>query len=204
MLALHALRLKGFADCDAVAACIGMSADDAVAELSAAVEEGLAVRRDGRLTGYGLTPKGRAEHGAALAGELAAAGCRETVADAYRRFLALNQRLLETCTRWQMRTVDGQPVPNDHRDADHDAECIARLREINTEVQPLCTDLTGVLGRFAHYGPRLAGAAAKVAAGEHDWFTKPMIDSFHTVWFELHEDLLATLGIERGKEEAAV
>ena len=37
-------------------------------------------------------------------------------------------------------------------------------------------------------------------AGEKDWFTKPTIDSYHTVWFELHENLLATLGIERGKE----
>jgi hypothetical protein len=27
-----------------------------------------------------------------------------------------------------------------------------------------------------------------------------MIDSYHSVWFELHEDLLATLGIERGSE----
>jgi hypothetical protein len=25
------------------------------------------------------------------------------------------------------------------------------------------------------------------------------IDSCHTVWFELHEDLLATLNIERGQ-----
>ena len=37
-------------------------------------------------------------------------------------------------------------------------------------------------------------------AGDTDWFTKPMIPSYHTVWFELHEDLLATLGIERGSE----
>ncbi len=36
--------------------------------------------------------------------------------------------------------------------------------------------------------------------GERDWFTKPTIDSYHSVWFELHEDLLATLGLERAKE----
>jgi hypothetical protein len=29
-----------------------------------------------------------------------------------------------------------------------------------------------------------------------------MIDSYHTVWFQLHEDLLNTLGIERSKEAA--
>jgi hypothetical protein len=27
-----------------------------------------------------------------------------------------------------------------------------------------------------------------------------MIASYHTVWFEMHEDLLSTLGIERGSE----
>jgi hypothetical protein len=26
------------------------------------------------------------------------------------------------------------------------------------------------------------------------------VPSFHTVWFELHEDLLATLGLERSDE----
>ena len=39
--------------------------------------------------------------------------------------------------------------------------------------------------------------------GETDWLTKPIIDSYHTVWFELHEDLLATLGLERGHEARA-
>ena len=31
-------------------------------------------------------------------------------------------------------------------------------------------------------------------AGDPDWFTRPTVDSYHTVWFELHENLLATLG----------
>jgi hypothetical protein len=31
-----------------------------------------------------------------------------------------------------------------------------------------------------------------------------MIESYHTVWFELHEDLLATLGIQRAGETVAV
>ena len=50
------------------------------------------------------------------------------------------------------------------------------------------------------YGSRLSSALAKVQGGDGDWFTKPTIDSYHTVWFELHENLLATLGIERGRE----
>ena len=56
--------------------------------------------------------------------------------------------------------------------------------------------------RLGGYGPRLSSALAKVQGGDGEWFTKPTIDSYHTVWFELHENLLATLGIERGAERA--
>jgi len=41
-----------------------------------------------------------------------------------------------------------------------------------------------------------------VQGGDGEWFTKPTVDSYHTVWFELHENLLATLGIERGAERS--
>jgi hypothetical protein len=37
-----------------------------------------------------------------------------------------------------------------------------------------------------------------VDRGERSWVAQPKIDSCHTVWMELHEDLLATLGLERG------
>src|SRR5918994_378376 len=47
---------------------------------------------------------------------------------------------------------------------------------------------------------RLAGSARRrVEDGEHDWFTSPRIDSYHTVWMELHEELLVALGRERGR-----
>ena len=80
-------------------------------------------------------------------------------------------------------------------------DIVARLQKVDEGVQPICAALTGVRGRFRTYGPRLAAARARVEAGEMEWLTKPLIDSYHTVWFELHEDLLCTLGIDRSKEE---
>ena len=74
---------------------------------------------------------------------------------------------------------------------------------IDDAVQPVCRDLAAALERFDGYGERLASARKKVEGGDTDWFTKPLIDSYHTVWFELHEDLLATLGIDRSKEGQA-
>ena len=197
---LHAVRLKGFAADDAVAAVTGLSTPEAVAVLGELGTEGLAVKREGRLTGWSLTPDGRATHAKLLAADLEESGCREAVADAYQRFLAINQRILECCTQWQLREVNGEQVPNDHSDPAHDAIALARLGRIDDAVQPVCSDLAAALERFADYGPRLRSARQKVEAGDTDWFTKPLIDSYHTVWFELHEDLLVTLGIERSKE----
>ena len=77
---------------------------------------------------------------------------------------------------------------------------IERLMVVHEAVVPIADDLAAALPRFGRYGPRLTNAVDRVRAGEVDWFTKPVLDSYHSVWFELHEDLLATLGIERGEE----
>jgi hypothetical protein len=47
---------------------------------------------------------------------------------------------------------------------------------------------------------RLNAALDRISAGDNDYVSGVRVDSYHTVWFELHEDLLATLGIERGHE----
>ncbi|HJR25793.1 MAG TPA: hypothetical protein VJ804_09980 [Acidimicrobiales bacterium] len=199
-IVLHGLRLKGFADAAAVAEAVGLEEADAKPQLDQLVGDGLATYRDGRLSGFALTPAGREEHARLLTTELDASGQRGAVQAAYERFLGINQDLLTICTAWQLREVGGESVVNDHADAAYDDAVVARLAELHSAVAPICADLASALDRFAGYGPRLADALARVRAGDTDWFTKPMIPSYHTVWFELHEDLLATLGIERSSE----
>ena len=200
-LVLHTLRLKGFAQPDAVATTTGLDEADIATTLDKAAGAGHAQKREGRITGWALTPAGRSHHAALLQDEVSTAGCRDKVDAAYRRFLEINGQLLGVCTDWQMRKgPTGDQVLNDHTDAGYDAAVVKRLRAIDDAVQPVCADLADVLDRFANYGPRLAHAIDRVEAGEVEYATKPMIDSYHTVWFELHEDLLATLGIERSKE----
>jgi DNA-binding MarR family transcriptional regulator len=201
-LVLHALRLKGFAPAPAVAELTGLDEADITATLESLRDNGLAAFREGRLTGWSLTPDGRTRHTELIAAELASAACKPVVESGYGSFLEVNQELLGVCTDWQLRTVDGAQVVNDHTDATHDDAVIARLRQIDDAVQPVCSSLADQLGRFSGYGPRLGTAVSKVEKGDTDWFTKPLIDSYHTVWFELHEDLLATLAIERAREGA--
>src|SRR3954451_6128139 len=196
LLVLHSVRLKGFAEPDAVAALAGLAEDDVVKHLDALLDDGMVVHREGRVTGWQLTATGRAEQERLLAEELDDTGTRDAVDSAYRRFLALNGELLEACTAWQLR----DDVINDHADAAYDAGVIERLRALHERAVPILTDLELTLDRYDGYRDRLDAALARLDAGETDWFTKPLIDSYHTVWFQLHEDLLNTLGIERSQE----
>jgi hypothetical protein len=203
LLIMHGLRLKGFGDAAAVAEAVGVSEADVKPLLDELVGAGFATYRDGRLSGFALTKAGREAHGADLASELEGAGARPAVEDAYGRFLRLNQPLLAICTAWQLRDADGDAVVNDHTDAAYDAGVVDQLSALHADVVPICADLGAALDRFGTYGPRLSHAHRQVTAGDGDWFTKPMIPSYHTVWFEMHEDLLSTLGIERGSERLA-
>ncbi len=199
---MHGLRLKGFADAAGVAEAVGLEEPDAKPVLDQLVGEELATYRDGKLSGFALTKDGRGEHARLLSDELQHTGTRGSIEDAYRQFLQLNTELLEVCTEWQLRDVEGQSTVNDHSDPSYDAAVIDKLTELHRRVEPICGALADALDRYAGYGPLIGVALEKVRAGDIDWFTKPMIPSYHTVWFELHEDLLVTLGIERGSEAA--
>jgi hypothetical protein len=198
-LVLHGLRLKGFAEAGPVADGAGLAVDDVEAALQALAGEGLVSRREGRISGWSLTPDGRVEHRRLLGDELDASGAKAVVDDAYRRFLEVNPELLAVCTAWQLRPEGDASVLNDHSDADHDRRVVERLVAVDEAVRPITADLERQLERFGRYGPRLGAAVERALAGDGDWITKPIIDSYHTVWFELHEDLLCTLGIERGE-----
>ncbi|MFI9508285.1 hypothetical protein [Nocardia sp. NPDC052566] len=50
---------------------------------------------------------------------------------------------------------------------------------------------------------RCTSRLARIAEGEHSWAGRPVMDSYHTVWFELHEDLIGRCGPIRADEAAA-
>jgi cytochrome oxidase assembly protein ShyY1 len=180
--------------------------DAEVAERLAELEgAGLVRFRVPEPSGWSLTPDGNRELTARLAAELDAAGLRPAMQAAYQRFLGMNADVLAVCTDWQVRVAaDGTLVVNDHNDAAYDAAVVARMAELDDRAGPVCDDLAAVLSRFANYRHRLGEARRRVESGDTQWIDRPLIDSFHTVWFELHEHLLATLGIERGQQPSAV
>ncbi|HEV8296074.1 MAG TPA: hypothetical protein VGQ20_02210 [Acidimicrobiales bacterium] len=200
LLVLHTLRLKSFVDAGVIAAASRQPESTVETVLGDLAEQGLITRRNGRISGWSLTTAGRIEGERRLAAELDELGCREVFEGVYRRFIVLNQPFLIACTRWQLRDADGVQIDNDHRDPVYDESVVAELDRVDDAVQPLCRELATVLSRFAYYNGRFAVARVRVHAGEHEWFARPIVDSYHTVWFELHENLLATLNIERSSE----
>ena len=197
LLALLGLRLHGFATADAVAELVRLDVPPVERVLHRGRELGWVQYREGRMTGWSLTPTGRSEGERRLAAELDMRGCRPAVEGCYQRFVMLNGEMLAVCTDWQLR--DPETV-NDHRDPAYDAKVIDRLAALHSQAVHVCASLRDALERFAVYGDRLHAALGRVRSGEHEWFTGVRIPSYHAVWFELHENLLATLGIDRSRE----
>jgi hypothetical protein len=193
---LHTLRCIGYSTAERVAVAAGLAAEDALDALRSLGMGGLVSYADGVFGGWSITEAGRTEAARRVAVELGASGSRSTIETAYDEFLPLNSQLLDVCGDWQIRRVGATSIPNDHRDHDYDIAVIDRLARIDEEVQPVLAALAGALPRFAPYRTRLVVALTRVDAGEQRYFTDDM-ESYHTIWFQLHEDLLVTLGLER-------
>lgn len=151
--------------------------------------------------GRTLTEAGRKENERQLADELRESGSAAAVADAHTAFLPLNARLQTACTNWQIRPLPGeQMATNDHTDFRWDDRVLDALGSLGRRLALLCGELTRRLARFGGYADRYA---ARVERGQRSWVDGVGADSCHAVWFELHEDLIATLGLQRGQEAAS-
>ncbi|GAA1722689.1 transcriptional regulator [Nonomuraea bangladeshensis] len=199
LLVLHAVRVLGFADTPEVARRYGLDAAQAEELLRDFEARGWAGHSAFAGTGgWSLTEPGRAENERRLAAELADAGGADEVRDVYRAFLPLNALLLQACTDWQLRPTAGDRLAvNDHRDADWDAGVLHELACVSRALTPLADRLGSVLTRFRGYDARFAAALARARAGDNAWVDRTDVDSCHRVWFQLHEDLIATLGLHR-------
>jgi hypothetical protein len=202
-LVLHAVRLGRGESADTVAARFDLDAERVAMILDDAAVSGWVQFRTGRFGGWNLTTAGRAHGERLLRDELDRAGTGERIDADYLRFRGLNPELLSICTDWQVVERGGIQVPNPHDDDQHDAMVVERLRSLHRRTIDVVDSLAEALDRFDGYADRLANALDLVVTGSVDWLTRPTVDSYHTVWFELHEDLLATTGRTRADERAA-
>jgi hypothetical protein len=198
-LVLHGLRLKGLSTADQLEDAWGLNG--AAEHLAALVADGECAFRDAPAScGYVLSRLGRERHGELLRRrrEGLTADVRESLGNAYWRFTPLNEEFKELCTSWQMRGS----IPNDHSDAGYDAGCLSALEDLHARFVPLVRRASRGVVHLGRYERRFQGALDRLLGGDLDYFTKPFMDSYHTVWFEFHEDLLLTMGRERRPGDA--
>lgn len=175
---LQAVRLKGR---------IGrMELPGTDAVIGALVEAGLVT--DGAMVR--LTPTGRARLDRLLAAERATVHAA-AANDVYEEFAGINAELKPVISQWQL--ARGTP----QEDA---AAVLARIEDLHRAVLPVIAAAALMVPRLAGYAHRLDTALGLAKAGDTSWLTRPMVDSYHTVWFELHEELIGLAGRTRVEE----
>lgn len=193
---LQLLRLKGRLKSDDLAGSLDHVKDECNQLLEAAVGAGNCVCKGATAR---LTPQGRERLDELLGAERSKLDQRKLQV-LYDEFDDHNTRFKEIITSWQVREND---VPNDHSDQDYDLGVLAELAALHGRFSDLLERIVGSAPRLVHYPPRFAGALQRVQAGEHQYVARPIMDSYHTVWFELHEELIGLLGRTRAEEASA-
>jgi pyruvate, orthophosphate dikinase len=196
---VRALAIRGHVMPEQLASALGLNVEAAAESLERAAAGGLVRTSAGTSS---LTDAGKALAAQLLAADREAWG-PEAAQAALDRFLDLDGRMKTIVTAWQMKEVDGQPVLNDHADTAYDAAVLADFAGLHTDASAWLAPLPDGLPRLGVYGQRLGAAAAAVAQGDHRYIASPRLDSYHGVWFELHEDLIRLAGTTREEEVAA-
>ena len=196
---LRILVVKGYGTPESVAMALLSTPDVATGLLDGLVADGLAEVVAGSLR---LTAHGKSVGKEQMDADREAWGIENAVA-ALAAFPALDQRMKVTVTAWQMRDVDGAQTFNDHSDPAYDARVLADLAALHADATAWLQPLAGGLPRLAIYSERLERAIAAARGGDHRYVASPRVDSYHGVWFELHEDLIQLAGRSRAEEVAA-
>lgn len=184
---LHALAVRGFATPDQIADSSGVPLADVERILAAEVEASHATANAARGNLHALTGTGKGKY--LLLRDVATdSSTREKITDLYATFLEPNNEFKQLASDWQT----SKP-----------ADTAERLDAIQGKIGGLLSGLTAVDPRFDRYTQRLTAAADRFRGGDADALAKPMSDSYHDVWMELHEDLILSSGRERTEEDGS-
>ena len=196
---LGMLLVKGYATPESAGAALLLAPEEASGLLDRLVADGLAEMAAGS---FRLTADGKAVARERIASDSASWGLHAAVG-ALDAFLALDLRMKATVTAWQVRDEDGSQTFNDHSDAAYDAAVLADLAALHADASAWLAPLVPGLPRLAAYCARLDRANAAARAGDQRFVASPRVDSYHGIWFELHEDLILLAGRNRADEVAA-
>lgn len=194
LLVLHGLAVRKAGTAEQVAVILGESPETVQVALEEAQSRGDVIGAKGT---YMPTPAGRARLDGSYAELYADARVDEDFVAAADRFEVVNKKLLALLTRWQTVPRAGTTVPNDHSDPAYDTAIIDELGDLHERAEKIIASFSAAIPRYAAYEKRLTSAYDAALGGDIDYVSGVQVDSYHTVWHELHEDLLRVLGRTR-------
>lgn len=193
-LVMHGLAIKKHATPEQVAGILGLDADAVREALKKLVATNRAVEAKGR---YLLTPAARMVLDSDYSFMYENLRANPAFQAGYAGFERLNAVLKRLITDWQTISVNGERVPNGHDDKEYDAKILDQLGDLHERAEDALDQLASALARMRIYREKLSLALTRAEEGEIAWVSDARIESYHTLWFELHEDLLRLMCRER-------
>jgi len=193
-LVMHGLAIKKHATPEEVAGILGLDVEAVRETLGKLVAANRVVEAKGR---YLLAPAARMLLDADYSRFYGEVRANPAFQAGYTGFERLNTVLKQLITDWQTIPVHGERVPNDHDDKEYDSKIIDRLGDLHERVEDVLGQLASALPRMRIYRAKLTSALEKAEDGLIVWVSDAKIESYHTLWFELHEDLLRLMQRER-------
>tara|TARA_E500000305_G_C3935562_1_gene194896 strand:+ start:195 stop:779 length:585 start_codon:yes stop_codon:yes gene_type:complete len=191
---MHGIAVKKYATVDEICSITGLQSDTVRELVGHAVARGRASEANGK---YLLTPTGQITLKSAYSKTYGSLRRDEEFVATYQDFERINNDLKQAITEWQTIGIGGQTVANDHSDEAYDSAVIDRIGDIHERVEIILGRLGNQEPRLNRYSKKLLSALEKAEDGDIRWVSDATIESYHTVWFELHEDLLRIMGRER-------
>lgn len=176
----HSIMVRGFATVDKISDSTGLPAETVTVVLDRAVEA-RHIKQNAKRGLNSLTGIGKGAY--KLLKEAAVdEDIRSSIAVHYDRFLEPNRLFKQLTTDWQQGQTQETGI---------------RFDSVHGEVTVILEGLTAIDSRFDYYTQHFNSAADSFRSGDTDALAKPLTDSYHDIWMELHEDLLATLSTSR-------
>jgi predicted transcriptional regulator len=198
-LVLNYLDIFGAtADLRRIQKSTGLESEEVVACLSKLAEKRLVVKetRD-IIEKWKITSDGERVVNSYRQLALERTGQRETIIKKFEEFENIyNMKFKHLATAWQVKIVNGRPVVNDHSDPEYDSAILNQVLDLHKNVLSTLKVIAGAIPMFRIYIERLDDAAKKMKENPREYFIRNE-DSYHNVWFELHENVLRLWGRER-------
>ena len=180
------VQLKGLCPVDRASHALNAAPDT----LDALIEANPLLFND-TARGMMVTPHGRAWLAEQMEQERAGADGAAVLA-LYRRFDELNSVFKDGISGWQTA-----PDPETARPV-----LLDTITTIHSGLIPLIAEVATQLPRLGAFAAHFETALNAIRDGDDSMIASPLKDSYHTSWFEFHEELITLANLDRATEEA--